>query len=436
MLDADGDRARRGRGRAPPDAGQRLRRGPGGTPGLPPPRAREPASRRRGAEPAGRAALPRAAPAGRDRIGPRLVRAGRRGDRAPHRPAGRQTPGRGTRRRGSGRRRGLLRHPPTPTEATDGRRAGVSADGKGIVMRPDALRPRPRPRPPPPRPPSSRPACPRARNATANAWPRSAPSTTCAPVARTADRRARRQRRAAQPRPRRSAPRAKNKWLTASVVDDAAEVVAAVFDEAERRDPDHQRTWVALVDGNNHQIDRIQAEAATRGIDVPIVVDLIHVLEYLWGAAWCFFPEGDPAAETWVRQRALAILDGNATQVAAGIRRRATKTGLSRPNAPRPTTLRRLPGQQGQLPRLPHRPRRRLADRHRRHRGRLPPPGQGPHGHHRSPLERHRRRSRPQAPRRPQPTATSTPTGNSTSTENDNASTESRYANDVIPPAA
>ena len=33
-------------------------------------------------------------------------------------------------------------------------------------------------------------------------------------------------------------PRAKNKWLTASVVEDAATVVADIFDEAQRRDPD------------------------------------------------------------------------------------------------------------------------------------------------------------------------------------------------------
>lgn len=45
-------------------------------------------------------------------------------------------------------------------------------------------------------------------------------------------------------------PKAKNKWLTASVVEDAATVVADIFDEAERRDPDHERTWVALVDGS------------------------------------------------------------------------------------------------------------------------------------------------------------------------------------------
>ena len=36
-------------------------------------------------------------------------------------------------------------------------------------------------------------------------------------------------------------PAARNKWLTASVVDDAATVVSQIFDEAARRDPEHAR---------------------------------------------------------------------------------------------------------------------------------------------------------------------------------------------------
>ncbi len=125
------------------------------------------------------------------------------------------------------------------------------------------------------------------------------------------------------------APKAKTKWVTASIADNAAHVVGAIFEEAQRRDPHHRRRWVALVDGNQHQIDRIHAEAAQRNIDVTVVVDFIHVLEYLWGAAWCFFSEGDPAAEHWTHDRALAVLNGNATDVAAGIRRRATATRLA-----------------------------------------------------------------------------------------------------------
>jgi hypothetical protein len=120
-----------------------------------------------------------------------------------------------------------------------------------------------------------------------------------------------------------------DKWLTASVTADAAQVITQVFDEAERRDPTHQRTWIALVDGNNHQIDQINTQAHARGIDLTIIVDFIHVLEYVWKAAWCLHAEGDPAAERWVADKAREILSGNAGLVAAAIRRTATRRGLT-----------------------------------------------------------------------------------------------------------
>ena len=124
------------------------------------------------------------------------------------------------------------------------------------------------------------------------------------------------------------APEAKDKWLTASVADDAASVIAKAFAEADRRDPGHAHPWVALVDGNNHQIDRIKTEAKRRQLDISIVVDLVHVLGYVWDAAWCFFSEGDPSAEKWVADKAIEILNGRAGLVAAAIKRKATNLGL------------------------------------------------------------------------------------------------------------
>jgi len=126
----------------------------------------------------------------------------------------------------------------------------------------------------------------------------------------------------------RPGPKARGKWLVASVAKEAANVIAEGFAEATRRDPDHTRTWVALVDGNAHQIERVQAEATARGVRVTIVVDFVHVLEYLWQAAWCFFAEGDPAAETWVREQGLRILHGRSSDAAAAIRRKATYAKL------------------------------------------------------------------------------------------------------------
>ncbi|MGH3181543.1 MAG: ISKra4 family transposase [Streptosporangiaceae bacterium] len=124
-------------------------------------------------------------------------------------------------------------------------------------------------------------------------------------------------------------PQAKGKWLTASVTDDIPAVIAAAFDEAERRDPGRKREWAVLIDGNNTQIEAVTAEAARRGIKITTTIDFIHVLEYVWKAAWSFFDKGEPAAEEWVADQARKILHGKAGQVAAGIRRRATTYGYS-----------------------------------------------------------------------------------------------------------
>lgn len=124
------------------------------------------------------------------------------------------------------------------------------------------------------------------------------------------------------------APEAKDKWLAASVEQDAADVIAQAFAEADRRDPGHCHDWVALVDGANHQIDRIKTEAKSRGVEVTIVVDCVHVLGYIWDAAWSFFDKGDPAAEVWVHDKMLEVLRGKTPLVAASIRRKATCLGL------------------------------------------------------------------------------------------------------------
>jgi hypothetical protein len=131
------------------------------------------------------------------------------------------------------------------------------------------------------------------------------------------------------PAERARGPVTRGKWVTASVTGDTEQVIAAVFDEAERRDPVHQRTWIALIDGNNHQIERVQAQARARRIQITIVIDFIHVLEYLWKAAWCFHTEGDPTVEQWIATKARAILSGNAGLVAAAIRRTATRRELT-----------------------------------------------------------------------------------------------------------
>jgi hypothetical protein len=91
-------------------------------------------------------------------------------------------------------------------------------------------------------------------------------------------------------RGKKEAPRAENRWYACDITAGRDVTIGKIFDEAGRRDPGHARTWIALADGDVHQIGLIRAQAAARGITVVILADFIHVLEYLWKTAWCFHP--------------------------------------------------------------------------------------------------------------------------------------------------
>jgi hypothetical protein len=165
----------------------------------------------------------------------------------------------------------------------------LSADGKGIVMRPEGLRPATRKAAAKDRGrgvfrtrlATGEKPC-RKRMATLACVCDAAPArrrphdVIAVPGGRSGERQARR------------GPHATARWLTGSVARDAKEVIAAAFDQAEARDRQHVRTWVVLAGGDRHQIEFIEAEAARRKVAVHLVIDLVHVLEYLWAAAWCF----------------------------------------------------------------------------------------------------------------------------------------------------
>jgi hypothetical protein len=203
----------------------------------------------------------------------------------------------------------------------------LSADAKGIVMRPTALRPK-----------TARAAARQGRMRTRLA-PGEKPCrkrmATLACVYDTEPAPRRPHDIIAPPggrhghRPLRPRPKATAKWLAGSVRHDPAEVIAAAFSQAEARDPRRQRTWVVLADGAEHQLDLIRAEAARRDITIHIVIDLIHVLEYIWKAAWSLHSPGDPAAEDWVAVKALAVLAGDSARAAAEITAEAGAASLA-----------------------------------------------------------------------------------------------------------
>ena len=127
--------------------------------------------------------------------------------------------------------------------------------------------------------------------------------------------------------PRRPRPEDKRVW--ASIKHPPETIVEQMFEEAMRRDPKHTKQWIGLADGNETQLDLLRLAARYYGVKLMIILDLIHVLEYLWKAAWAFHHSGDRTAEIWVGERLAEILRGHSSEVAAGMRRSATLRGLS-----------------------------------------------------------------------------------------------------------
>lgn len=124
-------------------------------------------------------------------------------------------------------------------------------------------------------------------------------------------------------------PRPENKRVWASLEKTPEEVIREAFREAAYRDPARDKTWAALVDGNEKQLLILGELSRKENINLTVVLDVIHVLEYLWKAATAFNAEGSRETETWVTERFEQVLRGRASLVAAGIRRSATLRNLS-----------------------------------------------------------------------------------------------------------
>jgi len=118
-------------------------------------------------------------------------------------------------------------------------------------------------------------------------------------------------------------PRPEHKRVWASLVKGKAAVIEEVVQEVRRRDPENQKTHVALTDG-----ERALQILVDDRLKVTLILDLLHVLEKVWKAAHVFHPEGSPEAELWARLMCLRILEGNVCQVVKGLRQTVTKRKL------------------------------------------------------------------------------------------------------------
>ena len=206
----------------------------------------------------------------------------------------------------------------------------ISSDGKGVVMHPEDLRPATRTASK--RKPGNKMSTRLSKGEKRNRKRMACVATVyaVAPVVRTPQQMLAvlaRDEEAESKASRRPRPQRKRVW--ASLEQEPRQVLQEAFREALDRDPQRQRRWAAVVDGNETQLHILAELAERHEVKLTIVLDIFHVLEYLWKAGHALAAEGSEALEKWVLQRLGRVLEGRAAQVAAGMRRSATRRRLS-----------------------------------------------------------------------------------------------------------
>lgn len=125
-------------------------------------------------------------------------------------------------------------------------------------------------------------------------------------------------------------PKPELKRLWASVDQSPYDVIRAAFAEALKRDPQGEKRWVVLIDGDRKLERWVRRAAKEFGVTVTLGLDMIHALQYLWKAGMAFHAEGTPKLEEWVLERLERILEGRVSDVVAGMTRSATLQRLTK----------------------------------------------------------------------------------------------------------
>jgi hypothetical protein len=99
----------------------------------------------------------------------------------------------------------------------------------------------------------------------------------------------------------------------------------SLANEASQRDRGGRKPTVCLLDGEKALWDWCR-ECLPEAVGI---LDLFHVLEKLWLAAYCFHGEGSQAAETFVNERLRMLLEGKVGRLIGGLRQMRTKHGLT-----------------------------------------------------------------------------------------------------------
>jgi hypothetical protein len=114
-------------------------------------------------------------------------------------------------------------------------------------------------------------------------------------------------------------------WLEGEEINGRDELFLRLSDELIERNHGGRKEMVCLLDGER-ALWKLFREHFPWAVGI---LDLFHVLEKLWLAAYCFHPEGSEEAEAFVTARLRQLLEGKVGYVIGGLRQMLTKHRLS-----------------------------------------------------------------------------------------------------------
>jgi len=123
-----------------------------------------------------------------------------------------------------------------------------------------------------------------------------------------------------------SIPKAQQIRRVASLEQPKNVVVEELVRDARARDPKHRRPWVVVMDGALG----LWALVATmlKGIEYVGILDVIHVVEYLWTAGNALDGEGTTETKQWVYTHLVSLLQGQVGRVIGGLKQTIKKRRL------------------------------------------------------------------------------------------------------------
>jgi len=125
-------------------------------------------------------------------------------------------------------------------------------------------------------------------------------------------------------------PRPQNKRVSASVQKNLSTGVGEMFDELDHRDPERARCAALLIDGDEHQQTAILDEGRRHERKLTIVLDLIHMIHYLWLAGFALCHKNHAETDVWMARHLRMVLTHPVADLLATIQAAADKQRLSK----------------------------------------------------------------------------------------------------------